>query len=389
MKVVQIGVAQSAHDPLGMPEAASPAVRPEREAEPTFDDGGYGRRSYVQTSIWGPLVGTVPLPRLAFFFRQLSTMLRAGVPYVQSLDTLSTQTGSSNLGAIVRELRTHVEAGRPISFGMQRYPEVFSPVMLSMVRTGEEGGMLDQTLAYVADYLDREIKLRNLYRRVTFYPKLQIGASIVIIVAANAVIAVMAPGQPGLSSPLTTPSTWIWLGPLLIGLFFFVKWGLANPRVKHLWDAFISGLPYIGTTIRQLAMAKFGRALGALYHAGVPVTRAIPLAADACGNEWLRERVYPAGRALESGVGIAETLRSTNAFSPIVLDMVATGERTGNLDQMLHQVAQYYEDEGETRSTQFGYTIGVVVGLLVAVYIAYVVITFYMGRAAGFQQQMN
>ena len=393
LSVQSIGVA-GGNDPLAV--AIRPAVKVE-QAQSTeaahenvhdiplprgIEGPSTEQRSYLATSIWGPLIGKVPLARLLFFFRQFATMSGAGVPIVQSLTTLAGQARNEKLTAIVLEIRGHVEAGRPVSVGMQRYPEVFSPIMMSLVRAGETAGFFDEALNQVADYIEREIELRNLYRRVTFNPKLTIVASIIIILVTNVILGSLNTNTR-LSSPLTTVTTWLWLGPLIIGLFLFFRVGLANGRIKYNWDLIIASIPGFKTIIRELAMAKFGRAFGALYKAGVPVHQALPMAADACGNEYLRSKMYPAARQLEAGHGMTETFKATGAFSPIVLDMVSTGEKTGNVDQMLAKMAQFYEEEAATKSTQVGLTFGVVVFLCVAVYIGMIVINFYSGYFGG------
>ena len=424
LSVQSIGVATSAQDPLGM----APPVQPRPQTETPSSEGagfvvdargtriensvsaansvgagvesyaghsGYAagppteQRSYMATSVLGPLVNKIALSTLAFFFNQLGTMLRAGVPMVQSLDTLSTQTRDPRFSAVVREIKGHVEAGRPMSAGMQRYPEVFTPVMLSIVRVGEEGGFLDESLFTVAKYTEDEIELRNLYRRVTIYPKLLIVASILIISGANLVIATVAPGGKGLSSPLTTITTWYILTPILIGLFLFFRIGLANFKIKFAWDTFVMHIPFLGKTIQQTSMAKFGRAFGALYRAGVPLPQVVKLSADSCGNEAMRAKLYPASRVLESGAGITETLKSTGALSPIVIDMLSTGEQTGNLDQMLNKMSDYYQDEAKTRSIQLGHFMGVLVFLVVAIYLAYIIVTFYQGMGNTYHDQIN
>jgi type II secretory pathway component PulF len=349
-----------------------------REAPPT------GQRNYVATSIVGPVVGTVPLATLSFFYRQFSTMLSAGVPIVQALDTLGKQGKNLKFHQVIGEMRGHVEAGRPISAGMQRYPEVFQPLAVSMVRAGEEGGFVSNSFAMLANYTEQEIELRNLIKRTTFYPKLVLGISIPLILAVNWFIASMG-AKGGLSSPLTNPVTWLWLGPLLIGIFLYFRIGLANPRLKFGWDAFILNVPYVGETVKQLCMAKFGRALGALYKGGVPVNKAIILSADACGNEYLRSKIVPAGRRLEGGAGIGDTLSATNAFSPIVMDMIYTGEQKGNLDSMLNRMADFYEEEGKVRGKQMGHVLGVVVLVGVAIYIAFILIQFYSNYASQLQ----
>ena len=213
-------------------------------------------------------------------------------------------------------------------------------------------------------------------------PKLQVGASIVIVLITNMIIASMGK-KGGLWSPLTEPITWVFLGPLIVGAFVFFRVGLANPRIRHNWDVVISKTPYLGTTVRQLSMAKFGRAFGALYKGGVPMSKSLTLAADACGNEYLRSKMYTANGRLETGAGVTDVFRETEAFSPIVIDMVATGESTGNLDRMLTKMSEFYEQEAATRSTQTAQVVGVVLFLMVAAYIGFVVFSFWSGYAAG------
>ncbi len=388
LKVSHIGLASGLGDPLaGMApaQAKKQSGNETSSTEPSAVPPGSAvggppieQRSYMATSVVGPLVGKVPLTVLQFFFRQLATMLDAGVPFVQSLETLGGQTRDAKFKEIVVELKGHVEAGRPMSAGMQRYPEVFPPVILSLVRAGEEGGFLDKALAQVADYIEREVALRNLYKRVTFYPKLELGASVVIIIAANYILASLH-GSFRLWSPLTTPATWIVLTPILVAWFLFSRVGLANSRVKYNYDAVISNTPYLGGIMRQLAMAKFGRAVGALHRGGVPMTRTVQLASDACGNEWLRSLMSPAAKELESGAGITDTLQATGAFSPIVMNMVATGEHTGNLDKMVDKMADFYEDEAETKAIQLAKIVGLCITLLVCIYIGLIIINFWTG----------
>jgi type IV pilus assembly protein PilC/MSHA biogenesis protein MshG len=396
MKVQKIQAAALLNDPLSGGYAVRPPEAPKSDQQQAIretsgfnpDDPLLKQRNYVATSVVGPLVGKVALSRLLFFFRQLAAMLGAGVPYAQSLNTLKGQARDPRLGRIIGEMVENVEAGRPISVAMQRYPEVFSTIMVSMIRVGEETGGLDRSLQQTADYIEREIELRNLYRRVTIYPKIVLVASIFIVLGTNAIIASLGK-QGGLASPLTNPATWIILGPLIVGTFLFLRVGLANPRVRRVWDEFILYVPYLGKTLHQVAMAKFGRAFGALYKAGVSMPRAIKLSADACGNEALRARMYPISSQLEEGSRLTPVFEDSRAFSPIVLDMISTGEQTGSLDQMLNKMADYYEDEGKTRAQQLGQVFGVAVLLGVAVYVGFIVISFYMGYFGGITKELG
>lgn len=368
------------YEPLPAGASAHEAISHARpDFQPVHEPAAPPRTAF-ETQIAGPLVGKISLSHLMFFFRQAATLMDAGIGPAQAMRTLAGQTQSPKLSAIISELREHAEAGRPLSFGMQRHPEQFSPLMLGIVKAGEQGGFLDGAFAQVADHIEQEIQLRNLIRRVTFFPKLVLIASCLIIWGANGIIASVRPGSPfGISSPLTTLAVWLILGPLLVALFLFSRIGLANPRIKYAWDQMLLSLPGLGKIVMQFAMAKFGHAFGALYRAGVPIQQSLTMAADASGNERLRSLMYPAAKRLESGKGITEVFQQTGAFSPIVLDMTATGEASGRLDLMMSKVSEYYEEEAKTRAYQAGTIFGVGVLLCVAIYIAYVVISFYMG----------
>lgn len=372
LSVEHVGVARAPGDPIPR-ENPAPAYAPRYVA---------GERTSLQFNVVAPLVGRASLSQLQFFFRQLAQMLHAGVNPVQALDTLASQTGSGNLRQTIREMRDAANAGLPMSGVMQRYPEVYSSLMTNLVIAGEQAGILEEILKQIAEYIGHEIELRNLLRRVTFYPKLVTGFSIVLVLAVNAYIASMGK-TGGLWSPLTDPSTWIVLGPLLIVLFLFIRVGLHQAPVKASWDRFLLGLPGLGKTLSQLAMAKFGRAFGTLYRAGIEPARAIALAADGAGNLHIRERILPAANWIKDGRGITESLRATGVFSPIVLDMTQTGETTGNLDEMLESMARYYEDEARVKTHQFGHVFGTVVYVGVAIYVFLMLLRFYSGYFGG------
>jgi type IV pilus assembly protein PilC/MSHA biogenesis protein MshG len=324
-----------------------------------------------------------------FFYRQFGTLMKAGVPIVQALTTLASQAGHPKLKRIILEMRDRANRGVPISQTLARYPEVFSPIELGLVRSGEEGGFFDESLTQVANYLERDIALRNLYRRITFPQKIQVAASFVVILATNAIIDSIRKDSQHLSSPLTNVGTWYWLGPLLLAVFLFLRVGLANPSIRYLWDLVTIHLPGMGKMLREIASAKFGRAFGALYRAGLPLGKALRLSADATGNEFMRSRIYPMATRLESGGGLAATFRESRAFSPIVLDMIQTGETTGNVEEMLTKMAEFYEDEAQTKSTQVANFTGVLIGLGVGVYIGFIVISFWTQYAQGLQREVG
>ena len=334
-------------------------------------------RPALVTDVVAPLLPRVPLAQLMFFFRQLATMINAGVPMVSSLDTLARQTRDPRLTPVVVELAGHIRAGRELSSGMERYPDIFTPLMLNMVKAGEQGGMLDNVLKQLADYIEREIELRNLIRKATLYPKVVLFCSIFIILAANYIIHSVFNRPGGIETPLTDPATWVILTPIIVLLFLFFRVGASNRHFKPQYDSFLLMVPGIGKTVHEMAMAKFTRAFAALYHGGVPIARSVILAADASGNAYLAQKIYPAARGLEQGGGITEAFVRTGAFDGPVLDMTRTGEATGRIDDMLDKVADYYESDSTTKANQLAIILGVVCFLAIAAYVAYIVIKFW------------
>jgi type II secretory pathway component PulF len=379
--------------PLTEPRRNGPGAETNRQSSgrqsPSYQGERLPDRSYFETSVLGPLVGQVPLTDLAFFFRHAATMLDAGVGIVQTMNTLAVQARDPKLSSVIKEIARQVEAGHPISESMRRYPEAISGVVVSVLEAGERGGFLSEALATNAEYLEQEIELRNLYKKATFYPKLQLAASVVIIIAANIIITAIRPDAQKLSSPLTNPVTWVVLAPLLLATFLFFRVGLANPDIKSNWDQLTTKIPYLGKTLQQIAMARFGRSFAALYKAGVPLQTVLVLSANSCGNEHLKSLMLPAAAQLEQGYGVTETLAATNAFSPIILDMIHTGETTGNLDSMLQKSAEFYIEEAKVRQKQLGVTVGVCVSMLVAIYIGYIIINFYTNMGSGISSAYN
>ncbi len=360
-------------------ETISVASEKSRESKQGYPPPPTTPRSTFETRIAGPVISLVSLKDLQFFFRQLGTLLNAGINPTDALETLSRNSGSPKLSAILREAKDHTLVGRPISTGFERYPEVFNPLMLSMIKVGEDGGFLPEQCLQLSDYIERDIELRNMIKRETASPKLTMIVSVFIIIGTNILIQSLAPGGMGLPVP------WIfWALILIVGgtSFFFVKFLLPQPEIRAKFDEFNLKIPGIGGMIQGFAMAKFGRSFGALYKGGIPVHKALELAADSCGNEAIKRKVSPAIQQLKDGAGITDTFQATGAFSPLVLDMTRTGEMTGNMDQMLIKMAEFYEDEGATKAQMSAKIIGVACLIVTGIYVLIILLGFYGGMAA-------
>ncbi len=333
----------------------------------------------VQKQVYQPLFGGIPLKAQALFFRQLATMLSAGVPIYQALDTLSKQRGHPRLRRALMQIKDAVVAGEGIVDAFDRHPALFSPIVRAMIRVGTTSGTLERMLRQIADYLENELELRRLLSRVTFYPKMVLFFAILIPGLIPALITILGGvgGKP--VGEVMADLAWTYAKILLIvfGIWALFRLALQSQTLRLVWGMFTVSIPWIGFTVRQLALARFARALSALYGAGIPLSQAIRYASDACGNEYLRSRLVPTASHLEAGRGITESLAQSKVLPDMVMDMIATGENTGELGLMMDKVAEYYEEEGKLRSHQAGYVFGVLVFLGVAIYVAAIVISFY------------
>ncbi len=340
-------------------------------------------KTVFESKVIDPILGRIPLEILQRFFAQLYSLYRSGVPIVQSLDTLGSQERHSKMSSIIREMKEYVLQGKRISEVMEKYTEVFSGLQTNLVRVGEEGGVLERSLLQISEYLRNEIELRNKIKRGTFYAKLVIFCVIAIPILTNLVVASVArsTGAPiiGIQSVFSSPMFLFLSAGILVGLFFFLRVGLENPNWKRNWDSFLLKIPYLGTTIHMLSMAKFSRAFAALYGGGIPIGNTVALSADACGNEFLRTQIRPAQQMIESGGSIAESLARTKVFSRMALDMAYTGEHTGNLDSMFINVAEQYEDEADVRFDKVTKVLPVVLLLILGIVVLFMLISFYQG----------
>lgn len=371
LKLQQIGFAQSVGDPLANATPQKSIVTPIRPMT-------LAPRSALDSGFFGRIVGKVQLSDIAIFFRQLGAMLRAGVNPAECFDTLRTQTTSGKLATVLDEMKFNAEMGKPMSQIMERYPDVFTPLMIGLIRAGEKGGFLEKACADAAQYTEQEVELRNMLRRETFFPKLTLFGGLLVLGVANLIISSIGRGGQ-IDAPLNRLSTWYWLGPLIIGLFLFFRVVVPMPKFRVKWDGFLLRIPWLGGAVHRFAMAKFGRVFGAGYRGGMLIHESLRMAADSCGNEYIRAQLYTASSRLENGDTISNSLAATGVLSPVVAKMLSTGEGTGQLDDMLNKMADFYEDEAKTSSRMMAMVFGFAVLLGVGIYIGYVVISFWSG----------
>ena len=343
-------------------------------------------------SIVYPVASGVPLKTLALFYRQFATLIAAGLPLYQALGNIRSQTTNKHLASAIDEMQRMVESGGKISDVMARNVSVFSEMQVEMIRAAEHGGMLEVMLKRIADYLEQELSFRQLVSRLTLYPKLVALCAILILGRSG----ITGGAMPAISTLILSGNaghylkdTVFFLGEIFLVIFLITaifRISLFKSEAsREIYERIKYMLPGIGDVARKLALARFGRAFGAMYSAGVPISTAVRVAGTASGSRLIGRASERGALAAENGLTLSGTFRETGAFDRVVIDMLQTGEQTGNIDQMMAKVAEYLEGEAETKAYRNAHIFSIIIFLIVAVMIAMSIIGFWgaYGRSVG------
>jgi type IV pilus assembly protein PilC len=349
-----------------------------------------------------PVVSGVPLKALAQFYRQFSTMIAAGIPLYQSLVTLESQTKNPKLAAILRDCQRQVQAGGKLSDVFAAYPWVFSELQIEMIRAAEHGGMLEKMLLRIADYLEQEIDLRRMISRLTLYPKIVIFIAWMLLgirfftdftpAFSKLIIGMMKPEFNYTVTDYLIDTVFSMAIVLLIifGIVAFCRIVLfQSGTAQESYEQLKMSIPGLGSVVKQFALAKFGRAFGAMYEAGMPMHTAIRVAGSASGSKIIAKATRRAIASLERGAVLSQAFHETGVFPRIVVDMLHTGEQTGNVDAMMSKVAEYLEGDAESKAHMYSHIFAATVGLFVALLIGYAVIRFYGNLGSSIGSQLN
>lgn len=336
-------------------DAPSPAV-----ARDTLEGQGLIVIEITPKRERGILVGRVAFRDLVIVFRQLSAMAGATVPIVTALRIITEQTEHLRLRLALAAVTSDVSGGSKLSDAFARFPDLFSSYIVSMVRTGELSGKLDETLTQLADQLERDYTLRQRLFSAMIYPAFVLVGLIVVGAIFTLKILPQLLGvvkDIGVSLPLATrllirvvDLAKIFSLPILIILSGGIVALLASYRTRGgRWviDGIIVRLPIMGQLVRQIAVVRMTRSLATLLSAGIPLPQGLSITAETCGNVRFMKLLHLVRREVEDGRAMALPLKGSSLVPPMVSHMVAVGEATGKLDTMLAKVAQFYAAEVE------------------------------------------
>lgn len=365
------GVAPAgAQPPVHATSAAVGATAPFPGAPPTqVPHGSAAPAAWNASAVATSSVASIKLATLGHFFAQFSTLLDAGLGPVETFDLLLQRTRHPVLRDVVQNLKRRGERAESLAEGLEEYPGAFTPYMRAMALAGERGGYLPQSLAEVARIIDNELALRRQLRIVTFYPKALFAFAILIVLFINNFASSII-GRGVYNSFILEWSFWRIAGPVLLGIFVFFKFGLKTRGLKTMWDHFLSVIPFFGSLARGFALAKFGQTFAAMYRSGIIAADAVRYAAASSGNAVVENAVIRAEVPMRQGQGIAASLSATQVMPNEVIQMIATGERTGRLDEMLDRMSSYYEKESEVLAKQAAIFAGILALVIVVLIIA-------------------
>ncbi|MDD3481157.1 MAG: type II secretion system F family protein [Patescibacteria group bacterium] len=340
----------------------------------------------------------ISLKDKVMMIRQLATMINAGLPISQSLKTLEAQTSKKNIKRVLAQASSDIEGGSQLSFALSRFPETFTTLEITLIASGETSGDLDKALLRLADQLEKQQSLIRKVRGAFIYPSFVIG--VVVIVAAIMVIYVMPQMEQLYSSfdaqlPFLTRMM-IWISNILskfapfvflalVGTIIYIRIAIKRPTGRKMWDKVKLNIYGLNILLKKVYMARFARTLAGLVSSGVPLLDSLSIVSKSVGNAIYEELVRNAAKKVKSGIALSEALKENPLFPIVVPQMIAVGERTGELDNMLENLANYYEEEVDTTVQSISRLIEpiliVVLALIIGVFLVAIMMPIYqIGR---------
>ena len=329
---------------------------------------------------------------LTVMTRQLSTMVSSGMTLLRAFYVLEDQLENKHLRETIGNVREDIESGLTLSDALARHPKTFSPLYIAMVRAGETGGVLEEALDRTADQLEKDDSLRRQVKAAMMYPAVVLSFALLVLAGLLTFIVPVFVGifeEFGGELPLITKFTvalsdtlknfwYVWIGGG-IALFFGFRHWRKSTWGRPQWDRVRLKIPFkIGDTVQKIALARWSRTMSALYSAGVPILHAIEVTGQTAGNAVIEDAMAAVIESVKSGGTLAAPLKDAPIFPSMVAQMIAVGEETGGLDNMLTKVADFYEDEVAAAIKALTSILEPVMIVFVGGIVGFIVVAMYM-----------
>jgi MSHA biogenesis protein MshG len=300
----------------------------------------------------------VSMTELIIFSRQMYSLMKAGIPIIRAIVGLAESTSSAALNKVLLDLAEQLEKGRTLSAAMAQHPKIFSRLVVSIVHVGENTGRLDESFLQLSSYFEQEMETKKQIKQATRYPTFVLFAIAVAMVLMNMLVipqfatmfAKFNTELPWATKVLLASSNlfvnyWQWMLAVLIGLVWALKLYLQTEKGSYQWSYWKLKTPLMGSIIVRATLGRFSRSFSMMLRAGVPLTSALTLVAEAVDNDYMAEKIREMRKNIERGESLLRVAVQSELFTPLVLQMLAVGEETGQVDDMLTEVASFYERE--------------------------------------------
>ncbi len=335
--------------------------------------------------------GRVGEKDIVVFTRQFATMIDAGLPLVQCLEILASQQENKVFKKALTEIRVSVEGGLTFAAALKQHPKVFSGLYANMVEAGEAGGILDTILNRLAAYMEKAMALKKKVKSAMIYPSTIVTVAVAVVIFLLVfVIPTFKAMFEGFGATLPLPTlivlelsrivrAYFLVGiGVVVGLILALRWWYATRSGRLAIDSFLIKSPIFGILIRKVAVAKFTRTLGTLISSGVAILEGLDITARTAGNKVVELAVLRTRASIAEGKTIADPLKASGVFPPMVVQMIAVGEQTGALDAMLGKIADFYDEEVDTAVTNLTALLEPMLMVFLGVVIGGVVIAMYL-----------
>ena len=320
---------------------------------------------------------------------QLSTAVRAGLPLLNALELIGKQQRKTSMRRLFDHLVKSVNAGQALSEAMGEHKKVFSPLYLSMIRVGETGGILEQTSTELAMILAREEKVKTNLKNASAYPLfvLCLGLIAAAVIVGGILPRILSIIDFGAAMPLPTKillsisaflrllftsiQGWVAIVVLVAAVYAFLRWTRTTGRLE--WDAAKLKVPFFGPVLRTISVGRFARTLGALTKGGVTILEALAVVRDTLGNEVLARQIDEVAEKVKRGSSLAEPLEKSGCFPPLLVQIVAIGEQTGRLDELLLNAADTFDGDADAAINRFMAIFPAILILLLALVIGFII----------------
>jgi type IV pilus assembly protein PilC len=316
------------------------------------------RRKPKELHISIPGFGRVTTKDILVFTRQFSVMIDAGLPLVQALEILGSQSDNPAFKKVLLQVKGKVEAGSTFADALGDHPKVFDELFVQLVRAGEVGGILDTILQRLGAYIEKNEKLKRRVKGAMVYPAIVLAVAVAVVVVLIAFVvptfekmfkdfggSLPAPTQFLVDVSHGFQSFWYLFLGVPVALFVGFKAATRKGRGQEVWHATVLKAPVFGPLVRKVAVARFTRTLGTMLSSGVPILDALEIVAKSAGNRTVEKAVLYVRAKISEGKSMAAPLAESKVFPPMVVQMIGVGEATGAMDQMLGKIADFYDDE--------------------------------------------